>query len=185
MVLTYCFVSPDSTTSCPPSRERVLLNHKLSLYRDYLQSRYRMQVSTSATQWPPVPTKTIFKLAMIQKEEIQRGRIDDEFVRLTITGKIDDILLQKTPVNLTNIFPEIEDTRNFVLIEGAPGSGKSTLALHICQEWAKGKLFQQFDIAILVRLRDPLVREAKTIEDLLPCRNSTLACQIGATIIIN
>ncbi|XP_064391358.1 NACHT, LRR and PYD domains-containing protein 12-like [Halichondria panicea] len=182
MVLTYCFVSPDSTTSCPPSRERVLLNHKLSSYRDYLQSRYRMQVSTSATQWPPVPTKTIFKLAMIQKEEIQRGRIDDEFVRLTITGKIDDILLQKTPVNLTNIFPEIEDTRNFVLIEGAPGSGKSTLALHICQEWAKGKLFQQFDIAILVRLRDPLVREAKTIEDLLPCRNSTLACQIGATI---
>ncbi|XP_064391361.1 NACHT, LRR and PYD domains-containing protein 12-like [Halichondria panicea] len=172
----------DSTTSCPPSRERVLLNHKLSLYRDYLQSRYRMQVSTSATQWPPVPTKTIFKLAMIQKEEIQRGRIDDEFVRLTITGKIDDILLQKTPVNLTNIFPEIEDTRNFVLIEGAPGSGKSTLALHICQEWAKGKLFQQFDIAILVRLRDPLVREAKTIEDLLPCRNSTLACQIEATI---
>ena len=141
-----------------------------------------MQVSTSATQWPPVPTKKIFKLAMIQKEEIQRGRIDDEFVRLTITGKIDDILLQKTPVNLTNIFPEIEDTRNFVLIEGAPGSGKSTLALHICQEWAKGKLFQQFDIAILVRLRDPLVREAKTIEDLLPCRNSTLACQIGATI---
>ena len=181
-ILTYCFVSPDSTTSCPPSRERVLLNHKLSSYRDYLQSRYRMQVSTSATQWPPVPTKTIFKLAMIQKEEIQRGRIDDEFVRLTITGKIDDILLQKTPVNLTNIFPEIEDTRNFVLIEGAPGSGKSTLALHICQEWAKGKLFQQFDIAILVRLRDPLVREAKTIEDLLPCRNSTLACQIGATI---
>ena len=119
---------------------------------------------------------------MIQKEEIQRGRIDDEFVKLTITGKIDDILLLKTPVNLTNIFSEIGDRRNFVLIEGAPGCGKSTLALHICQEWAKGKLFQEFDIAILVRLRNPLVREAKTIEDLLPCRNSTLACQIGATI---
>ena len=183
MVLTYCFVSPDSTTSCPPSRERVLLNHKLSSYRDYLQSRYRAQVSTSATQWPPIPTKKIFKLAMIQKEEIQRGRIDDEFVRLSITGKIDDILLQKTPVNLTNIFSEIGNRRNFVLIEGAPGSGKSTLALHICQEWAKGKLFQEFDIAILVRLRDPLVREAKKIEDLLPCRKSTHASQIGDEIL--
>ncbi|XP_064391114.1 NACHT, LRR and PYD domains-containing protein 5-like [Halichondria panicea] len=171
-----------STTSCPPSRERVLLNHKLSLYRDYLQSRYRARVSTSATQWPPVPTNKVFKLAMIQKEKIQRGRIDDEFVKLTITGKIDDILLQKTPIDLMNIFSEIGNRQNFVLIEGAPGSGKSTLALHICQEWAKGKLFQEFDIAILVRLRDPLVKEAKTIEDLLPCRNSTLACQIGAII---
>ena len=177
------FVSPDSTTSCPPSRERVLLNHKLSLYRDYLQSRYRTQVSTSATQWPPIPTNKVFKLAMIQKEEIQRGRIDDEFVRLSITGKIDDILLQKTPVNLTNIFSEIGNRRNFVLIEGAPGSGKSTLALHICQEWAEGKLFQEFNIAILVRLRDPLVREAKKIEDLLPCRKSTHASQIGDEIL--
>ena len=120
---------------------------------------------------------------MIQKEEIQRGRIDDEFVRLSITGKIDDILLQKTPVNLTNIFSEIGNRRNFVLIEGAPGSGKSTLALHICQEWAEGKLFQEFDIAILVRLRDPLVREAKKIEDLLPCRKSTHASQIGDEIL--
>ena len=182
MVLTYCFVSLDSTTSCPLSRERVLLNHKLSSYRDYLQSRYKTQVSTSATQWPPVPTKKIFKLAMIQREEIQRGRIDDEFVRLTITGKIDDILLKKTPVNLTNIFSEIEDTRNFVLIEGAPGSGKSTLALHICREWAKGKLFQEFDIAILVRLRDPLVREAKTITDILPCIDMAMANETEAVI---
>ena len=117
---------------------------------------------------------------MIQKEKIQRGRIDDEFVRLTITGKIDDILLKKTPVDLTNIFSEIRDRRNFVLIEGAPGSGKSTLALHICQEWAEGKLFQEFDIAILVRLRDPHIKEAKRTEDLLPCKNSTLASQIAA-----
>ena len=182
MVLTYCFVSPDSTTSCPPSRERVLLNHKLSSYRDYLQSRYRARVSTSATQWPPVPTNKVFKLAMIQKEKIQRGRIDDEFVRLSITGKIDDILLQKTPVNLTNIFSEIGNRRNFVLIEGAPGSGKSTLALHICQEWAEGKLFQEFDIAILVKLRDPLVREAITISDLLPCTNKAMANETETAI---
>ena len=62
-----------------------------------------------------------------------------------------------------------------MLIEGAPGSGKSTLALHICQEWAEGKLFQEFDIAILVRLRDPLVRDAKTIADILPCVDRTMA----------
>ena len=120
---------------------------------------------------------------MIQKEKIQRGRIDDEYFRLSITGKIDDILLQKTPVNLINIFSEIRDRRrNFVLIEGAPGSGKSTLALHICQEWAKGKLFQEFDIAILVRLRDPLVRDASTISDILPCTNKAMANETETAI---
>ncbi|XP_064390299.1 NACHT, LRR and PYD domains-containing protein 5-like [Halichondria panicea] len=119
---------------------------------------------------------------MIQKEKIQRGRIDDEFFRLSITGKIDDILLLKTPVNLMNIFSEIGDRRNFVLIEGAPGSGKSTLALHICQEWAKRKLFQEFDIAILIRLRDPLVREAITISDLLPCTNKAMANETETAI---
>ena len=119
---------------------------------------------------------------MIQKEKIQRGRIDDEFFRLSITGKIDDILLLKTPVNLMNIFSEIGDRRNFVLIEGAPGSGKSTLALHICQEWAKGKLFQEFDIAILVRLRDPLVKEANTIADILPCIDTAVASETEAVI---
>ncbi len=178
MVPIYCFISPDST----PSRERVLLNHKLSSYRDYLQSRYRAKLSTSTTQWPPVPTNKVIQLAMIQKEEIQRGRIDDEIVRLTITGKIDDILLRKSPVDLMNIFSEIGDRRKFVLIEGAPGSGKSTLALHICQEWAEGKLFQEFDISILVRLRDPLVREAKTIAGILPCIDTAVANQTEAII---
>ncbi|XP_064391362.1 NACHT, LRR and PYD domains-containing protein 5-like [Halichondria panicea] len=119
---------------------------------------------------------------MIQKEKIQRGRIDDEFVRLSITGKIDDILLQKTPIDLMNIFSEIGNRQNFVLIEGAPDSGKSTLALHICQEWAKRKLFQEFDIAILVRLRDPLVREAITISDLLPCTNKVMANETETVI---
>ncbi len=118
---------------------------------------------------------------MIQKEKVQRGKIDDKFFRQAITGKIDDILLQKTPVELTNII-NIGDRQRLVLIEGAPGSGKSTLALHICQEWAEGKLFQEFDIVILVRLRDPLIMHANNIENLLPCRNSLMASQIGVEV---
>ena len=113
---------------------------------------------------------------MIQKERVQRGRIDDELIRLSITGKVDDILQRKTPVNIENIFTNCGDKR-LVLIEGAPGSGKSTLALHICLEWAKGKLFQEYDVVILVRLRDPLIREAKTVADILPCADEAMAKQ--------
>ncbi len=167
------------STTTPPTQER---NTKLSLYKDYLQSRYRTQKHSSTTQWPPNPTNKVIKLAMIQKENIQRGKLDDEFARHTITGKIDDILLYKTPVKLADIFFQVDEGRKFVLIEGAPGSGKSTLALHICQEWGKEKLFQEFDIAILVRLRDPLIRNAKTIADLLPCPDKVIANEIDSVI---
>ena len=122
---------------------------------------------------------------MIKKEKIQRGRIDDEFVRMSITGKVDDILHSKTPVDLENIFSDSEDGRKVILIEGAPGSGKSTLSLHICQEWGKGGMFQQYDIVILVKLRDPHVQKAKAVADLLPQVSKSMADQGEADMISN
>ena len=119
---------------------------------------------------------------MIRKEEIQRGRIDDEFIRLTITGKDDDILQKKTPADLENILSDCDRKRKVVLLEGAPGSGKSTLCLHICQEWAEGKLFQEYDIVVLVRLRDPLIGKAKTVADLLPCVDKAMASEAETAI---
>ena len=119
---------------------------------------------------------------MIRKEEIQRGVIDDEFIRLTITGKVDDILQKKTPIDLENIFSDCDRKRKLVLVEGAPGSGKSTLTLHICQEWAEGKLFQEYDIVVLVRLRDPLIGKAKTVADLLPCVDDVMANEAETAI---
>ena len=175
----------------PTPQENVLpepdaiINPRLSSYRDYLRSRYKALVRTSSTQWPPVPTTKVIKLAMIKKEKVQRGRIDDEFVRMSITGKVDDILHSKTPVDLENIFSDSDDGRKVILIEGAPGSGKSTLSLHICQEWGKGQLFQQYDVVILVKLRDPHVQKAMTISDLLPQVSKSTADQVEADIISN
>ena len=101
---------------------------------------------------------------------------------MSITGKVDDILHSKTPVDLENIFSDSEDGRKVILIEGAPGSGKSTLSLHICQEWGKGQLFQQHDVVILVKLRDPLVQTAECLADLLPCIDNAMADQVEADI---
>ena len=172
---------PENAVSKPPEQDTII-NPRLSSYRDYLRSRYKALVRTPSTQWPPVPTTKVIKLAMIKKEKIQRGRIDDEFVRMSITGKVDDILHSKTPVDLENIFSDSEDGRKVILIEGAPGSGKSTLSLHICQEWGKGQLFQQYDVVILVKLRDPLVQTAECLADLLPCVDKAMAYQAEADI---
>ena len=100
--------------------------------------------------------------------------IEDDFVRHTITGKVDDILKRKVPIELKDIFANAEDQHRKVLIEGAPGSGKSTLSLHICHEWTKGNLFKEYSHVILVQLRELIVQNAIGIADLLPRRDDTM-----------
>ena len=151
-------------------------------YIRYLKNLYRnlTPTRTSDHQWPPSSTRRVFNLAMVKEKEVRSGRIDDPFVRMTITGKIDDILHVKTPIELSEVFKEAKQRgkRKVVLMEGAPGCGKSTLSTFISQQWGEGKQFQEFEVLILVRLRDPLVQSAKSIADLLPSNeNSTAAAQ--------
>ena len=160
-----------------------LYNPKLSQSASILKRRYQQsQDSPSPVEWISSPTKKIFRLAMIQRERVQRGHIEDRFVRMTISGRVDDILHAKSPVELEDIFRNTLHGGEIILIEGAPGSGKSTLAVHICQRWGKGELFQQFTVVILVQLRDPAVQRAQTIADLLPVENAEeIAAELLAT----
>ena len=125
---------------------------------------------TSEIQWPPPCTHRVFNLAMIKKEQVQRGDIDtDSYIRMTITGKLDDILHMKVPIQLENIFAGVQpNKRKVVLMEGAPGCGKSTLANFISQQWGEDKLFTEFKVVVLIRLRDPVIQKAHSILDLIP-----------------
>ena len=140
---------------------RPLAKHDLDWYSSYLKNQYvevLFTLQVSANKWLPSPTQKIFNLAIIKKEKIQRGRIDDEFVDKTIRGQVDDILLEKSPIELKDIFKNSEGERKVILIDGAPGSGKSTLTVHICQQWGRGELFNEFTVVILVHLRDHSVQ---------------------------
>ena len=160
-----------------------LYNCQLTPFGIQLRKRYQQsQGSPSPVEWIPSPTKKIFRLAMIQRERVQQGHIEDRFIRMTISGRIDDILHAKSPVELEHIFRSTLHGGEIILIEGAPGSGKSTLTVHICQRWGKGELFQQFTVVILIQLRDPAVQRAQTIADLLPVENAEeIAAELIAT----
>ena len=161
-----------------------LYNPVLSQFGSKLKKRYQQsQSSPSPVEWIPSPTNKIFRLAMIQRERMQRGRIEDKFVRMTISGRVDDVLHAKSPVELETIFVNGLIGSEIVLIEGAPGSGKSTLTVHICQRWGRGELFQQFTVVILVQLRDPVIQRAHTIADLLPVENIANAHEIATNML--
>ena len=162
-----------------------LAEHDLDWYGSYLKKQYvevLFTLQVSANNWLPSPTQKIFNLAIIKKERIQRGRIDDAFIRKTIRGQVDDILLEKSPIELKDIFKNIEGERKVILIDGAPGSGKSTLTVHICQQWGRGELFNEFTVVILVQLRDPELQCAQSFVDLLPAENRETAEQAAAEI---
>ena len=54
-----------------------------------------------------------------------------------------------------------------VLVEGGPGIGKTTFALELCKRWAKGEVLQDWEVVVVLKLRDQRIREAKTMYDLL------------------
>ena len=158
-------------------------HQRLIWYSSYLKERHsQVHITVASNKWLPSPTRKIFKLAIIKKERIQRGALDDEFVRKTLKGQVDNILLKKSPIELKDLFMNIEGERKVILIDGAPGSGKSTLTVHICQRWSRGELFQEFTIVILVQLRDPAVQNAQSIADLIPCRDQETSQQVASAI---
>ena len=162
-----------------------LAKHGLDWYGSYLKKQYvevLFTLQVSANKWLPSPTQKIFNLAIIKKETIQRGRVDDEFINKTIRGQVDDILLEKSPIELKDIFKNIEGQRKVVLIDGAPGSGKTTLTVHICQQWGRGELFNEFTVVILVQLRDPELQRAQSFVDLVPAENREIAEEAVAEI---
>ena len=172
-----------STTPPQTNAQFSFENEKLVWYGNYLKERHlQVHISVNSNKWLPSPTQKFINLAIIKKERIQRGKIDDKFVKKSIRGQIDDILLEKSPIKLEEIFSKIEGERKVILIDGAPGSGKTSLTVHVCQRWSRGELFEEFTVVILVQLRDPAVQSAKSIADLLPSRDDQMAEEVARAI---
>ena len=184
---------PTSHPQAAPDRSVVTSSHGssppaapdrsvMTSYAKYLKGRYRSYTPACAIQFPPSPTRKYFNLALIKKEQTERGTENEELVRLTMEGQVGKILEKRVPVNLVEIFQADDAQRKVILIEGAPGSGKSTLSWHICQKWESGELFQQFNLVVYVQLRDPVIQAAQSVADLLPRRNDQMAQDVLSEI---
>ena len=116
-------------------------------------------------------SKIYINLALIEKEDITKPEAD-QFTRATIHGNIDDIKKSKRATDIGQIAQLPDGPQpNCILVEGAPGVGKSTFAWKLCRKWGKGKLLQQYQLVVLLRLRDKSVQTAKNISDLFRYRD--------------
>ena len=84
-------------------------------------------------------------------------------------GNMNDIQDQATSVKMNEIgsLNGGKTAAHFVLIEGKPKIGKSTLCWQLCRLWSKGEMLYQWDLMVIVQLRDEKIRKAENLEDLL------------------
>ena len=111
-------------------------------------------------------TGGIDKVAMVTGEQptVKRAKLDshEKFHKMLDTSRatkeIEEILA-----------PLENNTKSaFILIEGAPGIGKSVLLKEIAYKWGENKqLLKNYELVLLVLLRDPSLQQVSSVDDLL------------------
>ena len=140
-------------------------------YAEKLKPYYRLKSNFIKHQWPPRVPKKLYNLTLVERETVRRGTpsISENFTRLTMTGKVKEALRENNPIELHEVFMKSANKQKMtVLFEGNAGSGKSVLSLHLCLQWVDDKLFQDYKLVILVRLREPAIANATHVKEILP-----------------
>ena len=153
-------------SSAPPAMSPVLAK-----FQSRLKDRYRRSKPVMVVEWPPPCSLEYVKLVMLPKDMIKRGEVTNEDVYEKICQFDDRKMSSYQEVSVKQLLACDSDERKVILFEGAPGSGKSTLLWHICQLWQSGEQLQQFNLVLLVQLKDGAFHGARSLGDLLPPRS--------------
>ena len=142
-------------------------------YKHFLKKCYRQPLPDD-DKLLTTASKHYIQLAIISKEGITSSQAD-EFTKKSLHGLTEEILCKKSPMQLEDILKPSEDgiVPRCVLVEGAPGIGKSTLAWEVCHKWEELESVKQYELVVLVCLREKKAQEARCLEDLLPCDATT------------
>ena len=194
-----------SIESCPPPRRKSYLQYPelpptqsssashpvrsahhrspMDTFVHYIKVTYKqceIEKNLNVLKWPPTPSKIFINLACIDWESVVSKEEADEYTRAMVEdGNVDVIMKKKTNIDFDDIvrdLPPITASEKVVLVEGAPGVGKSTFAWEFCRRWERGEIAQQYQLVLLLRLRDERMSRAKSLRDLI-YHSSENVCQ--------
>ena len=157
-----------STSQSKPDRSPLV-----SQYIDYVRTVYKsseVEQDACSLKWPPTPSKVYINLVCIDRTKVrQRNEYDEVTKAMVQRGDIDVVHGKKWPIDFNEIATCVPDKgqKRVVLVEGAPGVGKSTFAWEYCRRWERGEIAQQYQLVLLLRLRDERMSKAKTLRDLI------------------
>ena len=157
----------------PPTHNSQYSSPQMSQFIDYVKTIYRsseVERDTKVVKWPPTPSKVFINLACIDRASVGRGDYDDITKAMVSEGDVDVILENKRSILLNEVARDVPATNSIcrvILVEGAPGVGKSTFAWEFCRRWERGEIAQQYQLVLLLRLRDKRISRAKSLRDLI------------------
>ena len=142
-----------------------------------MKKKYIDRLINREKQWPPCHSNKLVRLQLVKREKgegycanIQRGREDKTVKRTSVAyGDLFKAERGKKPVRK-------------VLVEGDAGIGKTTLSISLSEDWACEKLFQEFELLLLLPLRHKKVASAGSLPELLKLLHpSSDACKAVAS----
>ena len=172
-----------------------------------MQLNLTPQLAVDEETWPPYQLQTFIPLLLMHYKGQRNLKQSNAVVELMCDGKVDDIASMPQLIHtkchkqvisrdsLKEVFNNSTVTKRmaeiiaplengypscFILIEGQPGIGKSVLLTEISHRWAKRQLLQAHKLVLLLCLRDPMVQQAKSVDDLLHlyCKGDKRASEI-------
>ena len=155
-------------------RSRSQIKSPMQQFVDYLKDTYkqsRIERSLDVLKWPPTPSKVFISLACIDRKHDVSKDEADEYTRAMIRdGNIDVVLKKKESIEFADIGKNLlvtDSSERVILVEGAPGVGKSTFAWEFCRRWERREIAQQYQLVLLLRLRDERMSSATDLQDLI------------------
>ena len=129
-----------------------------------IKRKYQHRLINHEKQWPPCHSDKLIKLELVErsKEEyysaIHQKEMRENEIKQTLNflayGDLFKLESEKKPVRK-------------VLVEGDAGIGKTMFCTSLSEDWANGKLFQQFDLLLFLPLRHKEIASAGSLSELL------------------
>ena len=133
-----------------------------------IKSKYIERRLNRERQWPPCKSEKLVRLELVEGEQRQG------YSASQTRGK-GDKAIKRSPLAYSDILKAKDGERRVrkVLVEGDAGIGKTTLCTALSEDWANKKLFQEFEILLLLHLRQNQIASAGSLLGLLKLLHSS------------
>ena len=142
------------------------MNLNVERFATSLKKKYKCRLINREKQWPCRQSSKLVRLQLVH-----RGKAEGSYT--SIQGGKED---KRSPLAYCDLFKgesgKVEQVKK-VLVEGGAGIGKTTLTISLSEDWACDKLFQEFELVLLLPLRHKKVASAGSLPELLKLLHSS------------